>query len=103
MGRDAIWLLCGANAAFVEHLRVRPKVALLVARADAAQTQVMILGSAQVVEGPGPLVEGSRLHSYALRMALRYRGAAGVQYVADSMSWPRCSRSNSTGALRRLG
>ncbi len=86
---EAIWLLCRAKAAFVEHLRARPQVGLLVARSDAAQTRVLILGSAQVVEGPGPLVEGGRLHAYALSMARRYRGEAGVQYIAESLSWPR--------------
>lgn len=86
---EAVWLLCRAKAAFVEHIRARPKVALLVARTDVAQTRVMIMGSAEIVEAPGPLVEGGRLHMYALSMAGRYRGEAGVQYIAESMAWPR--------------
>lgn len=86
---EAVWLLCRAKAAFVQHIRERPRVALLVARSDVAQTRVMIMGDAEVVEGPGPLVQGDRLHGYALRMARRYRGEAGVRYIAESMAWPR--------------
>lgn len=86
---EAVWLLCRAKAAFVQHIRERSKVALLVARSDAAQSRVLILGNAEIVEGPGPLIEGGRLHAYALSMARRYRGDAGVKYIAESMAWPR--------------
>jgi Pyridoxamine 5'-phosphate oxidase len=86
---EALWLLCRAKAAFVEHIRERSKVAILVARSDSAQTRVLILGAAEIVEGPGAMVEGGRLHAYALSMARRYRGEAGVQYISESMAWPR--------------
>ena len=86
---ESVWLLLRAKAAFVGHIRERSKVAILVARSDAAQTRVLVLGEAEVVDGPGPLVPGERLHRYALSMAERYRGAAGVQYIAESLAWPR--------------
>jgi hypothetical protein len=87
---QAVWLLLRAKAAFVQHLRDRPKVALLVARSDAAQTRVLILGKATIVEGPAPLARGGRLHDVALRMAVHYKGDAGARYIDQSLDWPRC-------------
>jgi len=86
----SIWLLCRAKAAFVAHLRARPKVGLLVARRDAAQTRVLILGEATVTEGSASLDENPHLREVALRMALRYSGEAGARYIDASASWPRC-------------
>ena len=85
-----IWLLCRAKAAFVRHLTERPKVGLLVARSDVAQTRALILGVAEVVEGPATLSESEHLHDVALRMAVHYRGDAGARYIDESLEWPRC-------------
>lgn len=87
---ESIWLLCRAKAAFVAHLRARPKVGLLVSRRDPAQTRVLILGEAAVTEGPATLDESPHLREVALRMALRYSGEAGARYIEASLGWPRC-------------
>lgn len=85
-----VWLLVRARAAFVTHLRARPRVGLLVSRRDVNQTRVMVLGEAEVVEGPVTLDESPRLRETALRLARRYSGEAGKHYIAASSGWPRC-------------
>lgn len=87
---ENVWLLCRAKAAFVQHLRERPKIGLLIARSDAAQTRVLIMGEAEVVEGPATLSENRRLLEAASRMAVHYRGDAGARYIEESLEWPRC-------------
>lgn len=86
----ALWLLVRAKARFVDHIRARPKVAVLVSRRDTRQTRVLMLGDAEIVEGPASLDESRRLHDVALRLALRYSGEAGARYIDESRDWPRC-------------
>jgi pyridoxine/pyridoxamine 5'-phosphate oxidase len=85
----ALWLLCRAKAAFVRHLTARPKVGILIARHDVAQTRVLILGDAEIVAGPAPLTEDTRMREVATRMAIHYRGEAGARYIDESLAWPR--------------
>ncbi|HEX5465305.1 MAG TPA: pyridoxamine 5'-phosphate oxidase family protein [Candidatus Limnocylindrales bacterium] len=86
---ESIWLLCRAKAAYVDHMRARPKVSILVARGDAAQTRVLVLGLAELVAGPAPLTADDRLREVATRMAVHYRGDAGARYIDESLAWPR--------------
>jgi PPOX class probable F420-dependent enzyme len=83
----AIWLVVRSKADYAANLRERPKVCLSVVRADAADTRALILGRAEIVEGPGPL--SGRIEAVARRMAQRYEGAAGDRYIDDSLGWPR--------------
>jgi PPOX class probable F420-dependent enzyme len=84
---EAIWLVARAKADYSANLRARPKVSLSVVRDDAADTRALILGRAEIVEGPGPL--SGRLEAVARRMARRYEGADGDRYIEESMDWPR--------------
>jgi hypothetical protein len=59
----------------------------LVVRDDAADTRALILGRAEIVEGPGPL--SGQLEAVARRMARRYEGADGDRYIEESLAWPR--------------
>jgi PPOX class probable F420-dependent enzyme len=86
---QAAWLVCRARAAFVQHLRRRPQASLLVARGDADQTRALLLGRASVEAGPAPLSADSRLAEIAERLAVRYSGALGRDYIAQSFEWPR--------------
>jgi PPOX class probable F420-dependent enzyme len=83
---DAIWLVARAKADYAANLRARPKVSLSVVRDD-ADTRALILGRAEIVQGPGPL--SGRLEAVARRMARRYEGADGDRYIEESRSWPR--------------
>jgi PPOX class probable F420-dependent enzyme len=83
----AIWLVVRSKADYAANLRQRPKVSLSVVRGDAADTRALILGRAEIVEGPGPL--SGRLEAVARRMARRYEGEAGDRYIDESLSWPR--------------
>ena len=83
----AMWLVVRSKADYASNLRERPKVCLSVVRADAADTRALILGQAEIVEGPAPL--SGRIEAVARRMAQRYEGQAGDRYVDDSLSWPR--------------
>jgi PPOX class probable F420-dependent enzyme len=83
----AIWLVVRSKADYAANLRERPKVSLSVVRGDAADTRALILGRAEIVEGPGPL--SGRLEAVARRMARRYEGETGDRYIDESLSWPR--------------
>jgi PPOX class probable F420-dependent enzyme len=84
---SAVWLVVRSRADYAANLRERPKVCLSVVRADAADTRALILGQAEIVEGPGPL--SGRVEAVARRMARRYEGEAGDRYIEESLSWPR--------------
>ncbi len=84
---EAIWLVARAKADYSANLRARPKITLSIVRDDAADTRALILGRAEIVEGPGPL--SGRLEVVARRMARRYEGAEGDRYIEESMNWPR--------------
>ena len=84
---EAIWLVVRANADYAANLQARPKVGLSVVRADAADTRALILGRAEIVEGPGPL--RGQAEAIARRMAVRYEGPDGERYIDESLEWPR--------------
>jgi PPOX class probable F420-dependent enzyme len=83
----SIWLVVRARADYAANLQARPKVGLSVVRADAADTRALILGRAEIVDGPGPL--RGRAEAIARRMAVRYEGADGERYINESRDWPR--------------
>jgi PPOX class probable F420-dependent enzyme len=83
----AFWLVARAKADYAANLQARPKVSLSIMREDHADTRALILGRAEIVEGPGPL--SGRLEAVARRMARRYEGADGDRYIEESRSWPR--------------
>jgi PPOX class probable F420-dependent enzyme len=83
----AIWLVVRAKAGYAANLQARPKVGLSIIRNDAAESRALILGRAEIVEGPGPLT--GRVEEVARRMARRYEGADGDRYIDESLTWPR--------------
>lgn len=84
---EAIWLVVRSKADYAANLQARPKVGLSIVRPDAADTRALILGHAEIVEGPGPL--SGRVEAVARRMARRYEGEAGDRYIEESLAWPR--------------
>jgi hypothetical protein len=85
----AAWLLCRAKAAFVGYLTARPRVALLVDRHDEKQTRALLVGDAEIVAGPAPLSDDVRMAEIAERLAVRYTGEVGRDYIHQSFEWPR--------------
>jgi PPOX class probable F420-dependent enzyme len=83
----ALWLVLRAAARLVRDIRGDGRVALSVVDDADADRRVQIRGRATIVEGPGPL-EG-RMLEMTRRMAERYEGPAGLEYVARSAAWPR--------------
>jgi PPOX class probable F420-dependent enzyme len=84
---ERLYLVARAKAAFVAHVRLRPRIALSVVRDDAAGTRALIRGEARIVAGPGPLT--GHMLEIARDMAERYEGDAGADYIAESTRWPR--------------
>jgi PPOX class probable F420-dependent enzyme len=84
---SSVWLVARARADYAANLIARPKVSLSIVRGDAADTRVLIVGRAEVVEGPAPLA--GRMEEVARRMARRYEGEAGERYIDESRSWSR--------------
>jgi PPOX class probable F420-dependent enzyme len=83
----ALWMVLRAAARLVKDIRGDGRVALSVVDDADADRRVQIRGRATIVEGPGPL-EG-RVLELTRRMAERYEGQAGLEYVARSTAWPR--------------
>ena len=83
----AFRIVARARARYVADLVARPRVGLSVLDDSDADRRLQVRGSATVVAGPGPLA-GETLE-LARRLALRYEGSPGLDYVERSRSWPR--------------
>jgi PPOX class probable F420-dependent enzyme len=81
------WLVLRAAGRLVEDIRRDDRVGLSIVDDSNVDRRVQVRGRASIVEGPGPL-EG-RLLELARRMAERYEGPSGLEYVERSASWPR--------------
>ncbi len=85
--RAALWLVLRAAGRMVEDIARDDRVGLSVVDDANPDRRVQIRGRATIVEGPGPLQ--GRMLQLTRRMAERYEGAAGLEYVERSAAWPR--------------
>jgi len=85
---EAAWLVARAAAGYLADIRREPRVGLSVVADDDPDRRVQVRGRATIVEGPAPLQ--GRLLELTRAMALRYEGAAGLEYVEASRDWLRC-------------
>lgn len=84
------WIVPRAKSAFVEFIRQEPRICLSIALDTAPNTRVMVLGRAEIVEGPVDSRGGvSRWVPIARRMASRYLGEHGPEYLERTMDRPR--------------
>jgi PPOX class probable F420-dependent enzyme len=84
----ALLLLVRGRARFLADIRREPRVGFSVVADDDPDLRVHVRGRAQIVAGPAPL-EGETL-ALARRLAERYEGPAGLEYIDASQSLERC-------------
>ena len=85
---ERLWIVARARARYVADLMRDPRVAVSVIADDDPDLRIQIRGRAEVVAGPAAL-DGETL-ALARRLAERYEGLAGLDYIETSRSWERC-------------
>ncbi|PJF39712.1 MAG: hypothetical protein D6737_10030 [Chloroflexi bacterium] len=84
---EALWFIPRARTTMVNHLKIHPQISVSCALDSSPYTRLQILGKAEIVRGPA-LMEGEWL-AMARRMATRYLGERGPEYLEDSTDRPR--------------
>jgi nitroimidazol reductase NimA-like FMN-containing flavoprotein (pyridoxamine 5'-phosphate oxidase superfamily) len=84
---EALWIVPREKSAWVKHIHVNPHVAASCALDNKPYTRVLMRGTAEIVSGPEPL--GGQCLEVASRMALRYLGELGPQYLVPTYDRPR--------------
>lgn len=78
---EHMWVIPRGKSSFVENIRNEPRVCVSCADdINPAHTRVTIEGTAEIVEGPVPLV--GKTKEIADEMAVRYMGPDGPKYAA---------------------
>jgi nitroimidazol reductase NimA-like FMN-containing flavoprotein (pyridoxamine 5'-phosphate oxidase superfamily) len=84
---EAMWIIPRERSAWVPHIKANPNIAVSVAMDVSPYMRVLFRGKAHIVSGPEPL-QGQCL-DIANRMALRYLGEHGPEYLQASANRPR--------------
>jgi nitroimidazol reductase NimA-like FMN-containing flavoprotein (pyridoxamine 5'-phosphate oxidase superfamily) len=84
---EVLYFIPREKSAFVPYIQVNPRLAISCALDNAPYTRVLFQGKAEIVEGPKPM-EGLML-GIARRMAIRYLGEQGPEYLEPSRPRPR--------------
>jgi PPOX class probable F420-dependent enzyme len=84
---EVMWIIPRERSVFVQHMQRDPRVAVSVAMDKAPWTRVLILGRAEIVEGP-KRIEGL-MGEIGQRMAVRYLGEHGAEYADKTWDRPR--------------
>lgn len=82
-----LWVIPRQKTLFVQHLKTNPYVAVSCADDGGTYKRVTIRGRAEIVFGPAPM-EGQCL-AIGRRMATRYLGENGPDYIEPSIPRPR--------------
>ncbi len=82
-----IYIIPRERSTFVKHIQQNPNVAVSCAMDTAPYTRVLFLGKAEIVEGPKPMT-GKTLE-IAEKMAVRYLGERGPEYLTPTLDRPR--------------
>ena len=83
----AMWFVVRQRSAFVPFLRVNPRLAVSCALDAAPSTRVLLEGRVEFAAGPAPM-DGEML-AIARRMATRYLGERGPEYLEPTRARPR--------------
>src|SRR5690606_21598738 len=84
---EALWVVPRLKPAFVKHIQQNPNVAVSCAMDSGTYARVLFRGKAEIVFGPAPM-EGQCLE-IAQRMAVRYLGEHGPEYLVPTQDRPR--------------
>jgi PPOX class probable F420-dependent enzyme len=83
----ALWIVPRERSVWVRHLQIHPQVAISCALDNSPYTRVLMRGKAEIVAGPEPM-QGKCLE-VANRMAVRYLGERGPEYLVPTLDRPR--------------
>ena len=84
---EAMWIVPREKSAFIKHILNNPKIAVSCALDSSPYTRVLMRGTVEIAAGPSPM-EGKCLE-VANRMAVRYLGERGPEYLIPTMDRPR--------------
>ena len=76
-----------SKSAWVQYVKSHPRVALHIGKDESPFTRVLVEGKAQIVEGPSKI--SGRWLEVANRMATRYLGERGPDYLVPTLDRPR--------------
>ncbi len=84
---EAFWVIARSRSEYVRHIQANPRVALSIARDDGDLSRVLVLGRAEIVEGPS---RTGRWRELGRAMARRYLGEQGGEaYFQRTINQPR--------------
>ena len=84
---EAFWVVPRERWAWVAHIRKNPNVGVSCAEDSGTYKRITAQGKAEIVFGPAPM-QGRRL-DVANRMAVRYLGEHGPEYLVHTYDRPR--------------
>jgi PPOX class probable F420-dependent enzyme len=83
----AMWIVPRERSAWIQHIQHNPNVAVSCALDHSPYTRVLMRGIAEIVAGPEPMQ--GRCLEVANRMAVRYLGERGPEYLVPTYDRPR--------------
>ena len=84
---EAMWIVPRERSAWVKHIQQHPNIAVSCALDTSPYTRVLMRGQAEIAAGPTPM-QGHCLE-VANRMAVRYLGERGPDYLVPTYDRPR--------------
>ena len=84
---EALWVVPREKSAWVKHIKHDPNVAVSCAMDGGTYKRVLFRGKAEIITGPAPM-EGKCLE-VASRMATRFLGEHGPEYLVPTYDRPR--------------
>lgn len=82
-----LWIVPRERSAWVKHIQTSPMIAVSCALDISPYTRVLMRGKAEIAAGPEPM-QGQCL-AIATRMAVRYLGERGPEYLLPTADRPR--------------
>ena len=84
---EAMWIVPRERSTWVRHIQKNPNVAVSCAMDSGTYARVLMRGRAEIVFGPAPMA--GQCLDVANRMALRYLGEHGPEYLVPTYDRPR--------------
>ncbi len=84
---EAMWIVPRERSAWVRHIQNNPNIAVSCAQDSGTYRRILIQGKAEIAAGPEPM-KGKCLE-VANRMATRYLGEKGPEYLVPTLDRPR--------------